>query len=66
MFGRPHVLAEIPQDLTESNGQILTSDVSSVSGSRKRKRPEIAVGVDFQAVKLYNVCLAFRKMFRSN
>lgn len=55
MIERAYKLAEIPRDLTGSVGQVQTSDVYAIAGSRKRKRSELAVGIDRQGVNIYNV-----------
>ena len=55
MIERAYRLAEVPRDLTGSVGQVQTSDVYATAGSRKRKRSELAVGIDRQGVNIYNV-----------
>ena len=55
MIERAYKLAEVPRDLTGSVGQIQTSDVYAITGSKKRKRSELAVGIDRQGVNIYNV-----------
>ena len=51
----PYILAEIPQDLAGSPGKILATDVYAVAGSRKRKRSELALGIDREGVNIYDV-----------
>ncbi|KAL9124729.1 MAG: hypothetical protein Q9217_005976, partial [Psora testacea] len=55
MFGSPYTIADINPDLTGSPGRIHSSEVYAVSGSRKRKRSEIALAIDRQGVNIYNV-----------
>ena len=55
MIERAYSLAEVPRDLTGSVGQVQSSDVHAIAGSRKRKRSELAVGIDRQGVNIYNV-----------
>jgi len=60
MLQNPYNLADIPPDLTGSVGNVLTSDVQAVAGSKKRKRAELAVAVDRQNVNIYDVdCYIF-------
>ena len=55
MTYRPNIIAEISQDLASTSGQILTADVHAITGSKKRKRSELAVAVDHQGITIYNV-----------
>ena len=50
MFGDPYILAEV------SSGLVFTSDVHSTVNSKKRKRSEIALGIDREGVSIYDVC----------
>lgn len=52
----PYTIATLPRPLDQEHGRIHPATVSSLSGSRKRKRHEIAVGVDGEGVNIYNVC----------
>ena len=55
MIQKPYAMAEIPQDLTGTPGQIHASDVYAISGSKKRKRSELALAIDRQSVNIYDV-----------
>lgn len=57
MIQKPYLLAEVQQDLTGLHGNVLASDVVAVAGSRKRKRSELALAVDRQGIKVYDVSL---------
>ena len=63
MIQKPYVLADIPHDITGSPGSILAADVLAITGSKKRKRPELAIAIDRQGISIYDVslCLAFWK-----
>jgi hypothetical protein len=53
---KPYVIATLPRSIDQSNGQYVVGEVyGAVPGSRKRKRPEVAVGVDGEGVNLYDV-----------
>ena len=49
----PYTIAALPK--ARDNGRIQASPVHSLNGSRKRKRHEIALGVDGESVNIYNV-----------
>ncbi|KAI9867827.1 MAG: hypothetical protein M1813_007649 [Trichoglossum hirsutum] len=50
----PYTLARLPHPVADGfKGRFLAADV--VSGSRKRKRPEVAVGIDGEGVNIYDV-----------
>ncbi|KAK4505088.1 hypothetical protein PRZ48_003051 [Zasmidium cellare] len=51
----PYSIASLPKPLDAENGRILGANVYSLSGSRKRKRREVAVGVDGESVNIYNI-----------
>lgn len=56
---KPYVLTTLPRPLShEANGSAyVVGDVwGQQQGSKKRKRPELALGVDGEAVNLYDVC----------
>ncbi|KAI2602549.1 hypothetical protein GGR54DRAFT_623675 [Hypoxylon sp. NC1633] len=56
---KPYVLATLPRPLDPATGHYLVSEVyGSAPGSRKRKRHELAVGIDGEAVNIYNVSSA--------
>lgn len=51
----PHTLATLPRPIDSVNGTICSSCVHSLSGSRKRKRTEVVVGIDGEGANIYNV-----------
>ncbi|KAF2209222.1 hypothetical protein CERZMDRAFT_122217 [Cercospora zeae-maydis SCOH1-5] len=51
----PYTVAALPKPLDSENGRIQPAAVYSLNGSRKRKRHEIAVGIDGESVNIYNV-----------
>lgn len=51
----PSVLAQLPRPLHASTGQTRIGDVFSLADAKKRKRYEVAVAVDGEAVNIYNV-----------
>ena len=53
----PSVLAQLPRPLHASKGKTHIGEVYSLSDSKKRKRYEVAVAVDGEAVNIYNVGL---------
>ena len=59
MLERPYTIADIPPDLKGSTSETFASDVYAISGSRKRKRSEIALAIDRQGVNIYNVCIFY-------
>jgi len=53
---KPYVVATLPQPLNNNDGNYLAAEVYGVSpGSKKRKRSEIAVGINGEGVNLYDV-----------
>ena len=64
MIQKPHIVADIPQDLAGSSGQILATDVYAVAGSKKRKRSEIALAIDGQGIDIYDVIDSLPFSFR--
>lgn len=55
MLQEPYTLAEFPKNLIAPNGKVLVADVYGLAGARKRKRSELAVALDNDSVKLYDV-----------
>ncbi|KAI0892777.1 hypothetical protein F4806DRAFT_221567 [Annulohypoxylon nitens] len=56
---KPYVLASLPRPLDPTTGRYVVSEVyGSAPGSRKRKRHELAVGIDGESVNIYNVSSA--------
>ncbi|KAJ5894767.1 hypothetical protein N7495_006458 [Penicillium taxi] len=51
----PSVLAQLPHPLHASTGKTRIGDVYSLADAKKRKRYEVAVAVDGEAVNIYNV-----------
>lgn len=51
----PSVLAQLPRPLQGSAGNTQIGEVYSFADSKKRKRYEVAVAVDGEAVNIYNV-----------
>ncbi|KAK6815401.1 hypothetical protein RU639_008817 [Aspergillus parasiticus] len=51
----PSVLAQLPRPLHASKGKTHIGEVYSLSDSKKRKRYEVAVAVDGEAVNIYNI-----------
>jgi hypothetical protein len=50
------VVASLPRPIDRSNGRYVVSEVyGGVPGSKKRKRSELAVGIDGEGVNLYDV-----------
>lgn len=56
----PSVLAQLPRPLHAATGKTRIGDVNSLADAKKRKRYELAVAVDGEAVNIYNVwsCVA--------
>lgn len=50
-------VAEFPEGLATSDGNILVATVHGYLNSRKRKRSELAVALDCESVNLYDVKL---------
>ncbi|KAI1759393.1 hypothetical protein GGR53DRAFT_149448 [Hypoxylon sp. FL1150] len=56
---KPYVLATLPRPLDPHTGRYVVSEVYGYApGSRKRKRHELAVGIDGEAINIYNVSSA--------
>jgi len=52
----PYVVASLPRPIDHSNGRYVVGDVyGGAPGSKKRKRSELAVGVDGEGVNIYDV-----------
>lgn len=51
----PSVLAQLPRPLHASTGKTRIGEVFRLADSKKRKRYEVAVAVDGEAVNIYNV-----------
>ncbi|KAH9899062.1 hypothetical protein F4778DRAFT_182999 [Xylariomycetidae sp. FL2044] len=56
---KPYVLTVLPRPLDPKNGRYVVGEVyGSAPGSRKRKRTELTVGIDGEAINIYNVSSA--------
>ena len=55
MLGEPYPVADILADLEGNRPQVLAGDVFAISGSRRRKRSEVALAIDRQGVNIYDV-----------
>ena len=53
----PNILTQLPRPLKTTSGRVHCGHVHSITGNRKRKRHEVAVGIDGEAVNIYNVRL---------
>lgn len=51
----PHTLASLQRPIDSANGRTLAAAVYSLSGSKKRKRSEIAVSIDGEGISVYSV-----------
>jgi hypothetical protein len=50
------VVASLPRPIDRSNGRYVVGEVyGGVPGSKKRKRSELAVGIDGEGINLYDV-----------
>ncbi|KAM0805063.1 hypothetical protein BDR22DRAFT_926324 [Usnea florida] len=58
MIQKPYVLADIQQDLTGLPRSIYSTDVFAITGSKKRKRSELALAIDRQGIDIYDVQLS--------
>lgn len=55
-IGAPFTLASLSKPISSTNGHVHAAGVCSISGIKKRKRTEIAVGIDGEGVSIYSVC----------
>lgn len=53
----PYTIASIPEPLDSTYGRVQIAPVNGVKNSRKRKRHEVAVGIDGEGVNIYNVMI---------
>ncbi|KZF26912.1 hypothetical protein L228DRAFT_258267 [Xylona heveae TC161] len=51
----PYILADLPHPLGSAGNRILATSVTVGDGSRKRKRAELAVGIDGEGLNIYQV-----------
>ncbi|OAG23443.1 hypothetical protein CC77DRAFT_984377 [Alternaria alternata] len=54
-IGAPFTLASLSKPIGSTNGHVHAAGVCSLSGIKKRKRTEIAVGVDGEGVSIYSL-----------
>ncbi len=55
---KPLVVAQLSEPVGHAAGRYVVSDVhGGVPGTRKRKRAELAVGIDGEGTNLYDVCI---------
>lgn len=55
---RPYSIASLPRPVNQSTGRYVVGDVhGGTRGSRKRKRTELAVGIDGEGLNLYDVSI---------
>jgi len=53
---RPSVVVTLPRPIDRTTGRYVVSDVhGGTPGSRKRKRTELAVGIDGEGLNIYDV-----------
>ncbi|CZR56915.1 uncharacterized protein PAC_06804 [Phialocephala subalpina] len=53
---KPYVIASLPQPIDHSNGRYVVGEVVSGGvGTKKRKRSELAVGIDGEGLSLYDI-----------
>lgn len=53
----PSVLAQLPQPLLELGGKTQFGPCYGLTGSRKRKRFEVAAAIDGETLNIYDVCV---------
>lgn len=54
----PYTVASLPRPINRSTGRYVVGDVyGGAPGSKKRKRAELAVGIDGEGVNIYDVSL---------
>jgi hypothetical protein len=52
----PYIVATLPRPIDHEDGRYVVGDVfGGAAGSKKRKRSEVAVGIDGEGVNLYDV-----------
>lgn len=53
----PHILASLPRPINISNGRYVVGEVygGAQPGSKKRKRAELAIGIDGEGINMYDV-----------
>lgn len=54
---KPYVLATLPRPLDHTAGNIVAKEVYGQRDGQRRKRTELAVGIDGEAVSIYDVSI---------
>lgn len=55
---QPYTITSLPRPVNQSTGRYVVGDVhGGTPGSRKRKRAELAVGIDGEGLNLYDVSI---------
>jgi hypothetical protein len=54
-IGAPFTIASLSKPVGSSNGRTHAAGVCSISGIKKRKRTEIALGVEGECISIYSV-----------
>lgn len=51
------MVATLPQPIDRANGRYVVAEVyGGAPGAKKRKRSEVAIGIDGEGVNIYDVC----------
>jgi hypothetical protein len=58
-IGAPFTIASLSKPVGSSNGRTHAAGVCSISGIKKRKRTEIALGVEGECISIYSVSILF-------
>lgn len=54
---KPYVLASLPRSLAQVDGKSVVGEVyGQRPGVKKRRRAELAVGIDGESANIYDVC----------
>ena len=56
MLQLPQVLVRLPRSLSAVGNEPLAADVHTLAKGKKRKRSELAVAINGEAINLYDVC----------
>ena len=55
---KPYVLASLPRSLAQVDGKSVVGEVfGQRPGLKRRRRAEVAVGIDGESANIYDVCL---------
>lgn len=64
---KPYIVKQLPTPLNPSkSGYVIGEVVGQRAGSRKRKRAEIAIGIDGEALNIYDVSIWFLRIELNN